>query len=109
MNKIPGKNIRLLRHQRNWSQQDMAERLHITVPAVSKIETGITDASLSRLEQISTLFEINVVDLLAPAGSESEVKDANLELLTTRLSDLENQVTELRRKVIQLYNEMNQK
>ena len=48
-----GKKIRLLRHQKSWSQEDVAKQLGISIPAFSKIETGITDINLSRLEQIS--------------------------------------------------------
>jgi len=36
-----GKKIRLLRHQKGWSQEDVAKRLDISIPAFSKIETGI--------------------------------------------------------------------
>ena len=51
-----GKKIRLLRHQKGWSQEDVAKRLDISIPAFSKIETGITDVNLSRLNQIAKLF-----------------------------------------------------
>lgn len=33
-----GKAIRLLRHQKDWSQRDVAKRLDISIPAFSKIE-----------------------------------------------------------------------
>jgi transcriptional regulator with XRE-family HTH domain len=59
-----GKKIRLLRHQRSWSQEDVAKQLDISIPAFSKIETGITDVNLSRLEQVSALFGLTVVQLL---------------------------------------------
>jgi transcriptional regulator with XRE-family HTH domain len=41
-NKSVGMNIRTLRHQRGWSQEDVADRLGISIPAFSKIETGVT-------------------------------------------------------------------
>ena len=59
-NKSVGKNIRTLRHQRGWSQEDVAHRLGISIPAFSKIETGVTDINLSRLEQIANIYEVNV-------------------------------------------------
>ncbi|HEY5326224.1 MAG TPA: helix-turn-helix transcriptional regulator, partial [Mucilaginibacter sp.] len=31
-----GKNIRAFRHQRGWSQEDIANRLGISIPAFSK-------------------------------------------------------------------------
>jgi transcriptional regulator with XRE-family HTH domain len=44
--KTLGKKIRLLRHQKGWSQEEVAKRLDISIPAFSKIETGITDINL---------------------------------------------------------------
>ena len=46
--KTLGKKIRLLRHQKGWSQEDVAKRLDISIPAFSKIETGITDWKFAR-------------------------------------------------------------
>ena len=57
--------FRTLRHQRGWSQEDIANRLGISIPAFSKIETGVTDINLSRLEQIANIYDVNVVNLLA--------------------------------------------
>lgn len=67
-----GKKIRLLRHQKGWSQEDVAKRLDISIPAFSKIETGITDVNLSRLNQISKLFGLTLVQLLSTSDSEEE-------------------------------------
>jgi transcriptional regulator with XRE-family HTH domain len=41
-----GKNIRTLRQKHGWSQGQVASRLHISIPAFSKIETGITDINI---------------------------------------------------------------
>jgi transcriptional regulator with XRE-family HTH domain len=102
-----GKKIRLLRHQRSWSQEDVAKQLDISIPAFSKIETGITDVNLSRLEQISTLFGLTVVQLLTFTDSEEQEKYNNeVEVLTKKLQDRETDVIELQKKVIDLYEEL---
>ena len=44
-NKSIGKSIRILRHQHGWSQEDIANRLGISIPAFSKIETGVTEVN----------------------------------------------------------------
>ena len=86
--KTLGKKIRLLRHQKGWSQEDVAKRLDISIPAFSKIETGITDINLSRLEQISTLFEMTVVQLLTFNETEQDQKFQNeLETVNKKLMD----------------------
>jgi transcriptional regulator with XRE-family HTH domain len=105
--KTLGKKIRLLRHQRGWSQEDVAKRLDISIPAFSKIETGITDINLSRLEQISILFEMSVVQLLTFNDLEQENKyNSELDTITKKLSDRETEVIDLQKKVIELYEEL---
>lgn len=105
--KTLGKKIRLLRHQKGWSQEDVAKRLDISIPAFSKIETGITDVNLSRLEQIATLFEMSIVQLLTFNDSEQQEKyTSEVETLTKRLQEREMEVIDLQKKVIELYEEL---
>ncbi|MEO8794006.1 MAG: helix-turn-helix transcriptional regulator [Daejeonella sp.] len=105
--KTLGKKIRLLRHQKGWSQEDVAKRLDISIPAFSKIETGITDVNLSRLEQISTLFEMSVVQLLTFNDTEEQEKyTSELEVLTKKVQEREVEVIDLQKKVIELYEEL---
>ncbi|MDB5014769.1 MAG: helix-turn-helix protein [Daejeonella sp.] len=105
--KTLGKKIRLLRHQKSWSQEDVAKRLDISIPAFSKIETGITDVNLSRLEQISALFEMSVVQLLTFNDTEEQEKyTSDLEILTKRVQERESEVINLQKKVIELYEEL---
>lgn len=105
--KTLGKKIRLLRHQRSWSQEDVAKQLDISIPAFSKIETGITDVNLSRLEQISTLFGMSIVQLLTFNDTEEQEKYNNeVEVLTKKLQDRETDVIDLQKKVIDLYEEL---
>ncbi|RKR83077.1 transcriptional regulator with XRE-family HTH domain [Mucilaginibacter gracilis] len=105
--KTLGKKIRLLRHQRGWSQEDVAKRLDISIPAFSKIETGITDINLSRLEQISILFDMTVVQLLTFNDTDQEQKYTNeLDSVSKKLSDRDTEVIDLQKKVIELYEEL---
>ncbi|QJD96772.1 helix-turn-helix transcriptional regulator [Mucilaginibacter robiniae] len=101
-----GTNIRTLRHQRGWSQEYMANRLGISIPAFSKIETGITDVNLSRLEQIATIFEISVVQLLGLGLTETEKQYSSMNKAQQKLIDREAEITNLQRKVIELYEEL---
>lgn len=105
-NKAIGHNIRTLRHQRGWSQEDVANRLGISIPAFSKIETGVTDVNLSRLEQIADIYEIEVVQILALESEEVKQLPSNLILLQKKLTDRESEIVNLQRKVILLYEEL---
>lgn|SRR5690554_315040 len=105
-----GKKIRLLRHQRGWSQEDVAKQLDISIPAFSKIETGITDVNLSRLDQISRLFGLTIVQLLTTNDPEEEKKYASeLSEATKKLQARDADVIELQKKVIELYEQLRQK
>jgi len=105
--KLLGKKIRLLRHQKGWSQEDVAKQLDISIPAFSKIETGITDINLSRLEQISVLFDMTIVQLLTYNDPEQEVKYASdLEIVTKKLQEREIELIDLQKKIIELYEEL---
>lgn len=101
-----GNNIRTLRHQRGWSQEDVANRLGISIPAFSKIETGITDVNLSRLEQIANIYEITVVQLLGLGLTESEKQYSSMSAAQKKLNAREAEIAELQRKVIELYEEL---
>lgn len=106
MNEL-GKKIRLLRHQKGWSQQDAAKRLDISIPAFSKIETGFTDVNLSRLNQISKLFNVTVLQLLSSSDTE-EIKEYvnEKDAITQKLQQRDDEIIELQKKVIDLYEQL---
>ena len=102
-----GKKIRLLRHQKSWNQEDVAKQLDISIPAFSKIETGITDINLSRLEQIAKLFEMTVVQLLTFNDMEGQERyDTEVDSLTLKLHKREMELIDLQKKIIELYEEL---
>jgi len=105
-----GKKIRLLRHQKGWSQEDVAKRLDISIPAFSKIETGITDVNLSRLNQISKLFGLSLVQLLSTSDPEEDKQIENeISQLQNKLQSRETEVIELQKKVIDLYEQLHKR
>lgn len=57
--------IRLLRESREWSQEDMANKLNMSTKGYAKIERGETRSNLPRLEQISEALGVDFLDLLA--------------------------------------------
>jgi transcriptional regulator with XRE-family HTH domain len=56
--------IRSLRVGKGWTQENMAEKLNLSVNGYANIERGETEITLQRLEQIAQLFEMNYMDLL---------------------------------------------
>ena len=75
--------------------------------AFSKIETGVTDINISRLEQIAALFKLTVIQLLSYSEPEQDVKlNSDIETLTKKLQERESEVIDLQKKVIELYEEI---
>jgi len=60
----PHENIKFFRLQKQWTQDDLAEKLNMSSNGYGDIERGDTDVTWSRLEQIAQIFEMDVVDLI---------------------------------------------
>lgn len=101
-----GENIRKLRRQRNLSQKDVANRLNISIAAFSKIETGVTDISLSRLKTIAAAFDLSVIQLLTYDDPAYGFHSSTLEALNKKLKSREIEVVDLQKKVINLFEEV---
>jgi len=52
--------LKVLRAERSWSQQDLAERLGVSRQSVNAIETGKYDPSLPLAFRIADLFELTI-------------------------------------------------
>jgi putative transcriptional regulator len=55
--------LRLLRAERKWSQQDLADRIEVSRQSVNAIETGRYDPSLPLAFRIAELFEQRIEDV----------------------------------------------
>lgn len=105
MNTI-GQNIRTLRRQKGWSQEDIAMRLDISIAAFSKIETGVTDVNLSRIEQIAAAFEVSIIELLTLDEPNQHQAKLDLEVINKKLLSRETEVIDLQKKVIELFEQL---
>jgi putative transcriptional regulator len=52
--------LKVLRAERDWSQQDLADRLAVSRQSVNAIETGKYDPSLPLAFRISDLFAMPI-------------------------------------------------
>jgi len=52
--------LRVLRAEREWSQQDLAQRLEVSRQSVNAIETGKYDPSLPLAFRIADLFGLPI-------------------------------------------------
>ena len=60
--------IRFLREAKNWSQEDMAEKLNMSISGYSKIERGTTKAYFSKMKQIAEVLDVDLIELIPLDG-----------------------------------------
>lgn len=56
--------IRSLREQQQWSQEEMAEKMNMSLNGYAKIERGETNLSIHKLKQIAMIFDLNISELI---------------------------------------------
>lgn len=69
--------IRELREQNDWTQEQMAEKLGITRNGYAKIERGESMPNLERLNDIATLFGVEITELLDNKNFICQIIDNN--------------------------------
>lgn len=104
-----GERLRTLRKDKKWTQKHVAALMDMSVPAISKIESGDTDINYSRLQQIAQVYELSTVELLN-SGERKNVTYSTTELqaVSKKLSEYDNVVILLQNKIIHLYEQMQQ-
>ncbi|WP_432708874.1 helix-turn-helix domain-containing protein [Pedobacter sp.] len=104
-----GKHIKKLRLQCGWTQVKVANQLDISIPAFSKIEAGITIINIMRLKQIADIFNVPVASLLYAEFHESQyTTDNRIKELQKSLSERDENILELQKKIIGLYEKQEQ-
>ena len=64
--------LRVLRAERKWSQQDLADRLQVSRQSVNAIETGKYDPSLPLAFRIADVFGMAIEEIfLREIGEEA--------------------------------------
>jgi transcriptional regulator with XRE-family HTH domain len=95
--KTLGDKIRYFRNLKDWSQEEMADKLNLSLPAYSKIERNVTDVGFKRLTQIAKTLGISIVDLVSVSAKPSEQTD-----LQKLLLEKDKEIQKLQKKVIEL-------
>lgn len=67
--------LRVLRAEREWSQQDLADRLEVSRQTVNSIEKGRYDPSLPLAFKLGRIFEIPIESIFS---EEPEVRQTVL-------------------------------
>ena len=78
------------RREKNWTQQQLAEKLGVSSKTISKWERGLCLPDYSMIEALCQQLSITVSELLA-GQDEKEARHVELENLLERVSQLEKQ------------------
>ena len=118
--KNTGKKLQLLRIEKQLTQEEMAEKLHLSTSAYCKIEYGDTDLTLTRLNRIAQIFDLSpfklfrlicentlsenscmqtVSDDHSPHNIQNEEFNSLLKSHTLIIESLDKRITELERKL----------
>ncbi len=57
--------IRLMREMNHWTQEDMAEKMAMSLNSYSKLERGESKLYLDKLEKVAEVFDIELTELLS--------------------------------------------
>ena len=57
--------LKALRADRDWTQAELADRLHVTRQTINAIEKGKYDPSLPLAFKIAALFELPIEEILS--------------------------------------------
>lgn len=72
--------IRRLRTDRGWTQEALAENLHLSPQAVSRWETGLSLPDVSQVPQLARLFGVSTDTLYGMDASEEDEEEQGLVL-----------------------------
>jgi transcriptional regulator with XRE-family HTH domain len=109
-----GRRIRLLRLQRGWSQQELADRLGISYQQLHKYENGSNSISAGRMADVAAQLRCNPAVFFAGLGEEEsgsnipdELTDREQVLLARNFSRIrcEKQREVLKQFILQLAEE----
>ena len=105
--KTLGEKIRWLRSKQSCKQYTLADALGISAAALSKIEMGLADVSVSKLMRIAAFFELSpgaILDQEEPGTDPNQIIISNLK---AQLLLAEQQLVTLQAKLIELYERNN--
>lgn len=102
--------IRLLRESKNWTQEEMAQKLSISESGYAHIERGNTRLLHSKLEKIAEVLNVKLSDLIELAQSQNiHITDNNSVALAVYQQDISfngTQENELLKQELTLKNEL---
>lgn len=57
--------IRMMREMNQWTQEELAEKIHMSLTSYAKLERGESKLYLEKLEKLAQVFQVDLIDLLS--------------------------------------------
>lgn len=99
-----GKSIKKIRTIKGMTQADVAEKLHITAEAYSKIENGKTKLDTNRLEELAKIYGVSVQDIYAFDDKKIFVNHSPAAINGTFIQNDNTDILNLLKEIIQEKN-----
>ncbi len=77
-------NVKKVRLQKGFTQEVVAEKIHLGLRAYQKIENGETKLDLERMQQLATVFNVGLLDLVKTGDT------VNIENINTNVGGISN-------------------
>ncbi len=94
-------NIRYYRNLKGWSQEDMADKLGVSLPTYSRIERNINTMPFKRIVQVAKVFGITTSELVSIGKNKNDHLQENQELKKT-IAEKEKEIILLQKRIIEL-------
>lgn len=91
---VIGERLKKARKAKKLTQEDLAEKLDVSIAFLSRIERGSSQVNLKRLTQICEILEISEGDILNGVSSKSN------KYLDTKFADLLKNCSSEKQKLI---------
>lgn len=83
-----GFRVKMLRKCSGLTQEQLSEKLHISISHLAKIEIGRNAPSIDLLLEMSELFGVNTDELLRGNGGQGDSQPMNAEAVLSRIAAL---------------------
>lgn len=103
--------LRKLREQKGWSQMDVAHQLDVSQSAYNKWEAGQAKPTLSHLQKIAEIFEIDFLDLVQTQVPNIDMSNAKFEnsqslIFESTINTINYSSPELINKILETQHQM---
>ena len=110
LNALIGSRIAKLRKEHNMTQEQLAEKLDISIKHCSAVERGISSLSLEKLVDVGMLFDVSL-DFLVKGNSENDFSIEHIwaslpQSITSVLTSNDETEIELLLEYLRLYSKI---